>query len=469
MQPGIPLCEPVALGTGKSSLVTSEDENVGGERGVGTASGVAAGCDGSPSLSISSNCITYRENHSPSRLSTHQKNVAELLHLTIKNLAEKHGIERIGFLTLTFEERGIPAQEAQRRWRSLRTNVLNKRYPKLVKVKERQQDGTIHYHVVCVLPVDIRTGVNFEEFKERRYGSASKALKAEWAFWRRTCKSYGFGRHELLPVKSTAEGIARYVGKYISKDVAARLPEDKGARMVEYSKRARIGTTRFARVSVRSWLWRHKVAEFAKKHGCADLDELRALCGSRWAHNMREQIMDTPLSYWPSGAHYAADRCTSGDVPLDAGPVRQTGGSGLSGKQLMKKALFSIEVQELREFQAAYMDGKCVPWSPVPLFEPRREAVDPAETLPPWAWKIEIVKDYLGNVIKGDNGKPRWRRVLHEHYRHGNTRCITERDLLANLIDTSASSEHGGSSPFLYKTERTYKLQRHIAFMPKRA
>jgi len=64
---------------------------------------------------------------------------------------------------------------------------------------------------------DIRSGADFQAFKRRDYRSANSALRVEWAFWRQTCPKYRFGRHKLMPFKSTAEGIARYVGKYISK------------------------------------------------------------------------------------------------------------------------------------------------------------------------------------------------------------------------------------------------------------
>ena len=50
------------------------------------------------------------------------------------------------------------------------------------------------------------------------------------------------------PIKSTSEGISKYVGKYIGKHMESRLDEDKGARLVEYSRGARgvkIANTRF--------------------------------------------------------------------------------------------------------------------------------------------------------------------------------------------------------------------------------
>lgn len=47
---------------------------------------------------------------------------------------------------------------------------------------------------------------------------------------------YGFGRAELLPIRSYAGGIARYVGKYLEKGSQFRGEQFKGARMVRYSR-----------------------------------------------------------------------------------------------------------------------------------------------------------------------------------------------------------------------------------------
>jgi hypothetical protein len=74
-----------------------------------------------------------------------------------------------------------------------------------------------------VLDADIRTGLDFAAVAMRDYRTAPAALKSEWAFWRETAPRYGFGRTELLPIKSTAEGFSKYVGKYIAKQAIHRL------------------------------------------------------------------------------------------------------------------------------------------------------------------------------------------------------------------------------------------------------
>lgn len=194
---------------------------------------------------------------------------------------------------------------------------MRSRYVDWIRISERHKSGAVHYHFVIVMPegVDIRTGCDFAAFANKdlptreRYASAPRALKAEWRFWLRTSPRYGFGRHELLPVKSTAEGIGRYVGKYLSKTVNMRSPLDHGARLVEYTRGARIANTKFAWATPGATSWRKKLGVFARivavHTGCADaLDalgeppfdfyDLSAVLGKRWAYRHREFIASLP-------------------------------------------------------------------------------------------------------------------------------------------------------------------------------
>jgi hypothetical protein len=155
--------------------------------------------------------------------------------------------------------------------------------------------------MLVVLPQDIRTGFNFASIENHDYSSASPYLRTEWSFWRRTAPKYGFGRTELLPIKSTIEAITKYVGKYISKHIEARKDIDKGVRLVRYSANARAGTTRFMFNSSGSSNWRYKVALFAsilqERHPetlINSLDHIRGLLGKRWAYRHREFILSLP-------------------------------------------------------------------------------------------------------------------------------------------------------------------------------
>ncbi len=201
-----------------------------------------------------------------------------------------------------------PISELQRRFNSLRSNVLSDRYKQGVFVVERgEQNNRLHFHSLVVLDADIRTNeagtgpVDFEAFKKGDYRTASRKLRSEWAFWRKTAPFYGFGRTELLPVKSTAEGIARYVGGYIKKHVGHRAASDKGKRMIRflnYGAGDRKASSRLAWNSERSWLWRQKVGVWAKRFKLGSMDDIKDVCGPRWAYLFQQQIL---------GQHLAAD------------------------------------------------------------------------------------------------------------------------------------------------------------------
>jgi hypothetical protein len=222
-------------------------------------------------------------------------------------LAEEFGIERLGFLTLTFPDELSDIREASRRFNSLATNVLKKRYLRVIRVWERHKSGVLHAHCVVVLHADIRTGFNFADLKTQRgsarYRTACPFLRAEWAFWRsitnyngkRQDAPYPFGRTELLPVKSTAEGIAYYVGGYIGKHMRQREWADRGVRLVSYlgfKKAGRRINTRFSWVTPNARLLRMKIATFAWMLGCEHFAEIRGLLGPRWLHHWIDFIVD---------------------------------------------------------------------------------------------------------------------------------------------------------------------------------
>ena len=235
------------------------------------------------------------------RLSTQHRKSAFVLRESVQQLADKHGIEFLGFLTLTFRQHITCPKEAQRRLNSLLTAVIKPRYKDYVGVMERQKSGRIHYHLLIVCNHDFRTGFDFEAIARHDYSSASKELRKEWAYWRATAPKYGFGRTELLPVKSSVEAIAKYVGKYISKHMEVRKNEDKGVRLVRYSKGARAGTTRFQFQSEGSIEWRRKVKLFAgivqahhPHRQITQLSDLSQVLGKRWAYHHRDYILSLP-------------------------------------------------------------------------------------------------------------------------------------------------------------------------------
>ena len=197
--------------------------------GIGAAGCAAEGGAPAPLPCQNSNNYTKPDQN---RLSPGQLRAAYALQENVRLLCQDWGLERLGFLTLTFADHVTDIKEAQRRFNSLRTHILSVRYAHGISVVERQKSGRIHFHILAVCSGDVRTGFNWDAVKRGDYQSANPLLRSEWAFWRKTSPDYGFGRTELLPIKANAEAISRYLGKYIGKHLLTRNPEDKGARLV---------------------------------------------------------------------------------------------------------------------------------------------------------------------------------------------------------------------------------------------
>lgn len=273
------------------------------ENNPGTPARSTVGGD-NPLLYLNSNISTENPSEAitkPVKLSTQHRKSAFVLQESIQLLADKFGLENLGFLTLTFAEHILKPKEAQKRLNSLLTHVIKPRYREYVGVMERQKSGRIHYHLLVVLDTDIRTGLDFDAISQGNYSSASKNLRNEWAYWRKTAPKYRFGRTELLPVRSSIEAMAKYVGKYISKHIESRQEDDKGVRLVRYSRGARAGTTRFMFQSEGSASWRRKVATFAQivqdRHPdrkVSQLSDLSEVLGKRWAYHHRDFILSLP-------------------------------------------------------------------------------------------------------------------------------------------------------------------------------
>lgn len=277
----------------------SSHSNVGLRRGLEGAGAERGGAAPGPALPClnTNNCNTGKNEHSESLSAAHRK-TAFALKLNVLWLIEKHGLDKIGFLTLTFARHVVSYKEAQKALHSLMSGVLRHRYPEYIIVMERMDSKRIHYHLLVVMAEDIRTGFDFKALKRGNYSSASDYLRREWKFWRVTAGEYGFGRTELLPIKKTAERVAKYVGKYVAKHVGQRLPEDKGARLVRYSKGTNRVSTGFAWNSPGAAMWRAKLGVFCRMLGLNSDNYqtfLKEWFGRNWVYHLRPLILSIKL------------------------------------------------------------------------------------------------------------------------------------------------------------------------------
>lgn len=228
-------------------------------------------------------------------LTPYHKRQAHTLFSNVERLINKEAlsINHVAFLTLTFPDNVTDHREAYRRFRSMNTNFLSSwAVGSWLCVKERQKRGAWHYHLIVALKDDIKTGVNFEEFEQGNYRSAGSALRSLWKELRTVLPEYGFGRSELMPVRSNAEAMGRYVGKYISKHMGQRTDQDKGVRLVNYSRNWVKNSIRFAWNTENSHEWRRKLALFAEYIGCNEIYQLSEKLGSCWAYRYAEEIQN---------------------------------------------------------------------------------------------------------------------------------------------------------------------------------
>jgi hypothetical protein len=217
------------------------------------------------------------------------------LKINVQSAVERWGLAKTGFLTLTFADHVLDPKVSQKRLNSLATHVLRPRYGQAIRVYERQKSGRIHYHLLVNVGADIRTGFDFSAVKTHDYRSASAALRAEWAFWRRTAKAYGFGRTELLPVISSSAAVGRYVGKYISKHLDAREDRDLGVRLVSYLG-PRVATVKFAWAGGGGLAWRKGLEALVRDLAAAgqidsvSTEAMRRRFGKSWAWDWRDIV-----------------------------------------------------------------------------------------------------------------------------------------------------------------------------------
>ena len=262
------------------------------EKAHGPAASVASEGPGPPPLPCQSKSVISNESIA---FPASAARTAWALRVNVQAFVECHGLECCGFLTLTPADLVLDPREWQRRMNSLATGVLRPRYQNAIRVLERQKSGRIHGHLLVALGVDIRTGFDFDAIERKDYRSASPALRAEWAFWRRTSKLYGFGRTELLPVWSTAEAVGKYVGKYIGKHLEVRQERDRGVRLVSYIGE-RVATQRFAWATGNGRKWRAGLEALVRdlaRSGQIDavsVDAMRRRYGASWAWTWRDVI-----------------------------------------------------------------------------------------------------------------------------------------------------------------------------------
>ena len=325
---------------------------------IGAEAGALAPAPPLPCLS-SYNCTDKTK----TGLSAYQQRVAECLTQNILHLVKCFGYEQIGFFTLTTPD-SPTWEEYQRRLHSLTTHLFKALFQAWILVFEYHKDGRLHCHAVVACRVDIRTGFDFGLYLKSRQSNRSVAekrklirqavagdanLRGLWAVLRQRLPAYGFGRHELIPIRKTADAIAWYIGGYIRKSLAGRSEQHKRRRFVRYSRGWRCASVHFAWNTEGAWLWRKKLAAFARALGVKNLEDMKYACGPHWAHHLKDKITAiNDLSAYPTLAHAKkdgwADAGTYGDHLYE---IEVAGAPALVESQRMPVDTVLLSAQDL--------------------------------------------------------------------------------------------------------------------------
>jgi hypothetical protein len=193
----------------------------------------------------------------------------------MRGYVRRAGEDRIGVLTLTTADECRSLREFQRRWNSLMTNFVRRLWKSGVWVRERQmRTGNWHGHALVDVGFEIRPGFPFEEVARRNYRNVDHRIRDLWKQLREKAPGFGFGRTELLPIKSNREWAIKYLTSYLGKALLSEkaIGEDK-ARLFGIWGSVRSVYSRFDWVSAR--LMRKKKAWLASVHGSADEDAFR--------------------------------------------------------------------------------------------------------------------------------------------------------------------------------------------------
>lgn len=224
-----------------------------------------------------------------SPLSARFKKSQCLLRHTIENLFERHRLQCVLIIALTFASEIRSTKEAQRRLNSL-LNPVRRRYPLgYLWVLQPQISGRIHFHLLvptssnlwegsCIAIWESEVKHSFED----KVSAMGPALLAEHQWWQEKAASHGFGRTEVAPVYSNGKAVACYLSKQDWRHGHWPFEEKKAFQFWRCSRNLSCGNLNFSWLTPNGTKLRKAKEAWAREEGCANEDELKKKFGKHW-------------------------------------------------------------------------------------------------------------------------------------------------------------------------------------------
>lgn len=210
------------------------------------------------------------------------------------------GENNVGILTVTTPSQCLSAFEFQKMWHSWRGHFLTKSFPTGMWVRERQpRTGSWHAHCVVNVGWGIRTGFPFEQVAKGFYANVDPRLRELWKRLRESTEKYGLGRTELLPIKGSGPGCARYLVKYLVKVRGSDKSEgEEKCRLFGVWGGVRYVVTPFS--FVRARIIRKRKAWLAAEMGLGCYGDFKVVLGTHWWHHLSGLLLEVvmPVEYY---------------------------------------------------------------------------------------------------------------------------------------------------------------------------
>lgn len=233
---------------------------------------------------------------------------------------EQAGFENVVFLTITFKGSSPTSKQLTVIFNNLLSRYIRPRYGAQgfgdvlqgarawvgwIRIFERgSKKGRLHYHLLLDVKQDVRSGVDVDSAASASVGGQNRALDQERKFWRKVCKVGEFkakyrmrlGVVNVLPLRTDAQKVAGYLGKYLTKHFESRKADDKGLRLVGYSREfnRRCGS-RFAWNGPTAQNFRFKLQLFCEAMGFGSdysraTEDLKAFFGAKWGWRVNKMF-----------------------------------------------------------------------------------------------------------------------------------------------------------------------------------